>query len=188
MREALDQTATAGLRRIAAAHNLPHDDAATRAELIEAIEARLLDPSFVQDLLARLDDNERQALLAIRASGGEIRGFLLDRDTPGAGDVLSETGLLYRTFTTAGPRRGEVFSVPDELLELLPQPPADEAPPRPGRAPPPAERRASEPAFSVFALASTLGRPAADLQTEVSGWSACCPTRRRWPSACGAHT
>src|SRR5439155_1045240 len=34
-----------------------------------------------------------------------------------------------------------------------------------------AERRGSDPAFSFFCLASTLGRPAADLDTEVRPWS-----------------
>src|SRR5205807_3575599 len=117
------------LRRMASAHGLLFDDGTTRAELVERIVERLLDPTYLQKQLDGLSDDERAALLAARASGGEQRGFLLDRDYPGAAEALVERGLLVRLFAAAGPLRGELFTVPDELFAFLPTPPAAELPP-----------------------------------------------------------
>jgi hypothetical protein len=167
--DALADLATGALRRIASRHGLPADDASTRAELIERLEERLTDPVYLHELIDSLPEDQQAALSAARASGGEVRGFLLDRDRPGAADELLDLGLLFRTFAAAGPRRGEVFALPDELLDLLPAPPGAAPPPTSDQVP--SERRSSEPAFSLFALASTLQRPTSDLQVEVGGWS-----------------
>src|SRR5437660_3438390 len=158
LKEALEETATGALRRMASVHGLIHDDGTTRAELIERIAERLLDHAYLQEQLDGLSDDEREALVATRASGGDQRGFLLDRDHPGAAEALVERGLLFRLFAAAGPLRGELFTVPDEVLILLPEPPAVEAPPSGASAPAAADRRASDPAFSVFCIASALQR------------------------------
>src|SRR6202011_2741824 len=92
-----------------------------------------------------------------------------ERDHPGAGEALIERGLLFRIFAAAGPLRGEVFEVPQEILALLPAPPALDAPP--ATEAPPAERRSSDPAFSLFALVSGLTRAGGDLEAEVRAWS-----------------
>ncbi len=172
VRDALEELATGALRRIAAAHDLPVDDAPTRAELIERLVERLGDTAYLRELISSLAPDEQAALMAARASGGEVRGFLLDRDQPGAAAALVERGLLFRTFAAAGPRRGEVFALPEELFELLPAP-LDEAPPptESGAAPAAAKRRTTDSAFSLFALASTLQRNGADFEAEVKGWS-----------------
>src|SRR5260370_12963923 len=120
---------------MASAHGLLYDDGTTRAELIERIADRMRDPAYLQEQLDSLTDDERAALLAARASGGEQRGFLLDRDHPGAAEALVERGLLFRLFAAGGPLRAELVTVPDDLLPVLPYPPAAEAPPS-GQPPP----------------------------------------------------
>jgi hypothetical protein len=170
LREGLDLSSTGALRRMASVHGLVHDDATTRGELIERLGARLvLDPTYLEEQLEQLSADERATLLAARASGGELRGLLVERDHPGAGEALIERGLLFRIFAAAGPLRGEVFQAPEEILALLPPPPLVDALPA-GEAPP-AERRASDPAFSLFALASALGRGAGTLEHDVRDWS-----------------
>jgi hypothetical protein len=170
VRAALDATPTATLRRIAASHGLAVDEATTRLELVDRLAERLADPSYLAELITSLADDERHALFAARDSGGEMRGLLIDRDQPGAAPALAERGLLFRTFAAAGPRRGEIFTVPDEVLQVLPPPRATESPP--AHESPPNERRTSDPVFSLFALASSLARPGSDLAAEVRGWSA----------------
>ena len=157
---------------MASAHGLLFDDGTTRTELVERIAERLLDPTYLHEQLDALSDDERAALLAARASGGEQRGFLLDRDHPGAAEALVERGLLFRQFAAAGPRRGELFTVPDEVLALLPEPPAAERPPSGASAPAAADRRTSDPAFSIFCIASALQRRTENLEDEVRPWSA----------------
>src|SRR3984893_6359552 len=139
---------------MASVHGLVHDDAATRGELIERLAELLLDPPYLHEQLDQLSDDEQATLMAARASGGELRGLLIERDHPGAGEALLERGLLFRIFAAAGPLRGEVFEAPQEILARLPAPPAVDAPP--ADASPPADRRASDPAFSLFALVSAL--------------------------------
>jgi hypothetical protein len=170
LREGLEQSSVGALRRMASAHGLLHDDSTTRAELIERLAERLGDPTYLSEQLRGLSPDEEPVLNEARAADGELRGLLIDRDHPGAAESLAERGLLFRLFNAAGPLRGEVFSAPDELLALLPEPPTVAGPPL-LEPPPQAERRASDPAFSLFCLASTLGRPTADLDTEVRPWS-----------------
>jgi len=170
LREGLDLSPTGALRRMASVHGLVHDDATTRGELIERLAERLvLDSTYLEDQLDRLSDDERETLLAARASGGELRGLLVERDHPGAGDALIERGFLFRVFAAAGPLRGEVFQAPEEILGRLPPPPALDAPPA-GEAPP-AERRASDPSFSLFAVVSALTRTGGNLEQDVRDWS-----------------
>src|SRR6266851_971934 len=92
--------------------------------------------------------------------------------------ALAERGWLFRVFAAAGPLRGEVFVVPDELLAVLPVPQSES-----GRsalstfatlataATLPSERRSSDPAFSLFALVSALTRAGGHLEAEVRAWS-----------------
>jgi hypothetical protein len=168
--EALEQTPTGALRRVASAHALPHDDSTTRAELIARVAERLGDAVYVGEQLDGLPDDERAVLMAARHSAGELRGLLADMDHPGAAEALAERGWLYRVFAAAGPMRGEVYVVPDELLAVLPTP--DHAEPAPfAHEPPPPERRWSDPAFSLFALASALTRAGGNLEDEVRPWS-----------------
>src|ERR1700682_1564125 len=145
LREGLDLSSTGALRRMASVHGLVHDAATTRGELIERLADRLLDPNYLGEQVAGLADDERATLVAARASGGELRGLLVERDHPGAGEALIERGLLFRLFAAAGPLRGEVFQAPAEVLALLPPPPAVDAPP--ATEAPPLERRSSDPAF-----------------------------------------
>lgn len=194
LRALLDQTATGSLRRIAEAHGLALDEAATRPELVERVAGRLLDGDYVADRLRRLSAEQRQALAAARAAGGELRGLLLARslgsDDAEAARVLVEQGLLFRAFAATGPHRGEIFTLPDELFPLVGE--AEGARALVGleaipEATPPASprRRATDPLFSLFALASFLQRdqPAsrraasdagalsARFRREVEGWS-----------------
>jgi hypothetical protein len=169
--EALELSSTGALRRMAGVHGLVYDDGTTRAELIERLGERLLDSAYVKEVLGALGEHERAALLEAHASGGEVRGLLIDRDFPGAGDALVERGLLFRVFASTGPRRGEVFAVPEEVLALLPRPPSMSPPPAVEPGPSPAHRRASDPVFSLFALASALRRAGAALEPEVREWS-----------------
>ncbi|HKH67104.1 MAG TPA: hypothetical protein VKA75_07005, partial [Reyranella sp.] len=105
LREALDQLATASLRRMAVAHAVAHDDASTRGELVDGVCERLSDPVYLDAQLAALSEVERGALNAAVAAGGEVRGFVLDRDFPHARAGLVERGFLVRAFTASGPRR-----------------------------------------------------------------------------------
>ncbi|HEY1294284.1 MAG TPA: hypothetical protein VGJ60_14505 [Chloroflexota bacterium] len=167
--EALQETATATLRRVAVGHGLAYDDGTTRDELIARISERFGDQAYLKEQLARLSDEERSVLASARASAGELRGLLVDSEHPGAAEVLADTGWLYRVFAAAGPLRGEVFVVPDEILELLPAYEPDAAPAVDATAP--AEPRWSDPAFSLFALVSALTRPGGHLEDEVRPWS-----------------
>jgi hypothetical protein len=190
LREGLDQTPVASLRRMAELHGLDHGDAATHAELVEALVARLSDATYLHERLAELTPAERQALAAARRGGGEIRGFLLQRllgsDEPGAVRALTEPGLLFRTFAPVGPHRGEVFTAADELLELLPPTDAEDDdvnPPLPVDPPERGARRGGDPAFSIFTLLSlrqrqvgaapdaSAGARASQLQSETERWT-----------------
>src|SRR5262249_5033009 len=188
--EGLDQTPVASLRRMAELHGLDPGDAATHAELLEALVARLSDATYLHERLAELTPAELSVLSAARRGGGEIRGFLLHRllgsDQPDPVRALTEPGLLFRTFAPVGPHRGEVFTVPDEVLELLPRGDRDEdnaglppAVPAPERG----ARRGSDPAFSIFTLLSLRQRLARaepepsraqrviQLQSETESWA-----------------
>src|SRR5215216_7451311 len=110
--EALEQSSAATLRRMASVHGLLHDDQTTAPELIGRLTERLLDGSYLHELLRGLPDEEAATLRVARARGGELRGFLVDQDHPGAAEALAERGLLFRVFTTTGPLRGEVFAAP----------------------------------------------------------------------------
>src|SRR5262245_61639178 len=120
--DALDQTATSTLRRVAAAYGLPCDDSTTRGELIERIADRLTDRVYVDERRQALSEAERDVLVSARVSSGELRGLLVDSEHPGTAEDLAERGWLFRIFAAGGPLRGEVFVVPDELLEALPEP------------------------------------------------------------------
>jgi hypothetical protein len=169
LREGLDSLSTAALRRLASVHGLVHDDGTTPAELVERLHQRLLDSAYLDQQLSQLSEAERATLIGARGSGGELRGLLIDRDFPGVSDALVERGLLFRIFAVAGPLRGEVFAAPEEFLARLPSPAAIGGPPT--GEPPPADRRASDPAFSLFALVSALERSGADLEKDVREWS-----------------
>jgi hypothetical protein len=169
LREGLDSLSTAALRRLAGVHGLVHDDSTTPAELVERLSQRLLDPAYLEQQLNELSDAERATLAAARGSGGELRGLLIDRDYPGVGEALLDRGLLFRIFAVSGPLRGEVFAAPEEFLALVPEPTDIGAPP--AGEPPPADRRFSDPAFSLFALVSALERTGGDLERDVRAWS-----------------
>jgi hypothetical protein len=170
--EALDETATAALRHVASAHGLRCDDSTTRTELIERLAERLTDAAYLDEQINGLGPDERAVLDLARAhAAGEVRGLLADRDHPGAAEALVERGLLFRLFAAAGPLRGEVFAASDELLARLPPPPVDAGPPLSAAAPAASERRTSDPAFSLFCLASVLGRRGADLEADVRAWT-----------------
>jgi hypothetical protein len=169
VREGLDESSTAALRRLSVVHGLVHDDGTTHDELVERLTERLLDPVYLEQQLSELSDAERATLVAACANDGELRGFLVDRDYPGVSEALLERGLLFRTFAVAGPLRGEIFAVPEEFLALLPEPADMGAPPAGDAAP--AERRASDPGFSLFALVSALTRAGGNLEQDVREWS-----------------
>src|SRR5688572_16817195 len=99
---------------MAVLHGVSHDDATTRAELIDRLTERFSDPSYLAARLDALAPDEYSALRAAVNAGGEIRGFLIERDFPGALEELTQRGFLVRTFTSTGPRRGEVFALPTE--------------------------------------------------------------------------
>lgn len=167
--EALEQSATATLRRLADAHGLGHDESATRDELIARLKERLGDARYLEEQLSSLTAEERAILASAHPSGGELRGLLVDAEHPGAAETLADRGWLFRIFAASGPLRGEVFVVPEEALELLPAP-AEKIGPR-AVAHPPAESRWTDPAFSLFALTSALTRSGGDLEAELRPWS-----------------
>src|SRR5579864_195439 len=166
--EALEQSPTATLRRVASAHGLAHHDGTTRDELISVLTSRLGDRVYLQERLNGLSDDERAVLASAHASAGELRGLLVDADHPGIAEDLAEQGWLFRVFASAGPLRGEVFVIPDDLLALLPQ--ADEPTLR-ANPQPAAEPRWTDPAFSLFALTSALTRHGGHLEQELRPWS-----------------
>src|SRR5690242_4071400 len=98
LRDALEQSPTAALRRTAAVHGLAHDDGTTRAELIDRIAERLGDTQY---LLQQLRPAEQELLASARTSGGELRGLLVDAEQPGAAEDLAERGWLFRVFAAA---------------------------------------------------------------------------------------
>ena len=175
--EALEQTTIGALRRVADAHALPHDDSTTRTELIHLIAERLSNSGYLEERFGALSEVERAVLKSARSSGGELRGFLVDSEHPGAAESLADRGWLYRVFAAAGPLRGEVFVIPDELLQALPRAGDDAGSvgaPAAGTfeaEPPAVERRSSDPAFSLFALVSALTRVGGHLEREVRSWS-----------------
>jgi hypothetical protein len=167
--DALDETATSTLRRVAAAHSLPVDDSTTRQELIQRICERFSDSAYLRGQVEALTSDQREILASAYASSGELRGLLVDSEHPGAAEDLADRGWLFRVFAAHGPLRGEVFVVPDEVLDCLPAPPEIGLPrPEPG-APP--EPRWTDPAFSVFALCSALTRPGGSQEAELKAWS-----------------
>jgi hypothetical protein len=167
--EALDQAATGTLRRVAEAHGLAHDDGTTRDELIARIAERFADRAYLEARVSGLSDAERAVLASARSSAGELRGLLVDSEHPGTAEALADLGWLYRVFASDGPLRGEVYVVPDELLDVLPA--AEPAAPPLADAPAPAEPRWSDPAFSLFTLVSALTRPGGQLEHDVRAWS-----------------
>jgi hypothetical protein len=167
--EALAETATPTLRRVAAAHGLPLDDGTTRDELLARIADRLSDAAYLDEQLRGLSDDERAVLASARASAGELRGLLVDSEHPGTTEELADRGWLYRVFAAAGPLRGEVYVVPDEFFPLLP---AEQAPaPLAAAKSAPPEPRWSAPAFSLMVLVSALTRPGGHLESELRAWS-----------------
>src|SRR5262249_50741012 len=141
--------------------------ATTHAELVEALTARLGDATYLRARLAELTPAELSVLSAARRGGGEIRGFLLQRllgsSQPEAARTLTEPGLLFRTSPPAGPPRGGVATAAGEVLGLPPPAEpgdADAGPPPPVQAPERAERRSSDPSFSIFTLLSLRQRQA----------------------------
>ncbi|MBI2755814.1 MAG: hypothetical protein HYX52_03795 [Chloroflexi bacterium] len=187
-REGFEQLALGALRRVAATHGLAPDPLATRAELVSLLDARFQDAATLRESLDALEPGARAALEAAPRGGGEIRGFLLARllgTTEPA--VLLDRGFLFRTFSPLGAHRGEVFAAPEEVLALLPGRDAagtDTTLPPSVEPPEPTDRRASDPAFSLFALASALrgeggsehedegrGPRSARFRGQVTGWS-----------------
>lgn len=189
MGEALDEVATAVLRRIAEWHGLSVSGG-TRAEMQQALVGRLTDPDYVRAQMEELSPAERKALVVARTLGGEVRGFVLSRTLAGnpgtlARDLL-DRGLLFRRFVAQGAARGEIFTVPEEVLALVPGESDDARPmtlPAAREAPPRTEQRTTDPAVSLFALASFVsrhgppasagqdGKEIAALGQEVRGWT-----------------
>ncbi|MBV8715126.1 MAG: hypothetical protein JOZ65_08665 [Chloroflexi bacterium] len=154
---------------MADSHGLAHDDATTRAELIALLARRLSNADYLREQIQALLPAERRILESAHASGGELRTLLVDAEQPGATEDLVARGWVFRTFAAAGPLRGEVLVVPDEMLAALP-PPHDEAALRIEDEAPP-EPRWTDPAFSLFALISALTRGGGNLEAEVRDWS-----------------
>ena len=126
-------------------------------------------PTYLSEQLEALSQDDRVVLASAQQSSGELRGFLVDLEHPGAAESLADRGWLYRIFAAAGPLRGEVFVLPDELQSVLPEPKHAEV--LDASEPPPAQRRSSDPAFSLFALISALTRVGGRLEEEVRAWS-----------------
>src|SRR5207253_37296 len=83
--------------------------------LVERLADRLADADYLADLLRGLSPDEQAILLEARRAGGELRGLLVERNHPAEADTLVDRGLLFRVFTTSGPRRGEIFAIADQL-------------------------------------------------------------------------
>jgi len=116
--------------------------------MVEEIVVRLLDGDFVGEVLTWLTDEERQALDALIANGGRMRGLRLAqrfgkirrfgpgsmaREAPWRAPVSPAEGLWYRGLMARGFDREagtvvEFFFIPSDLVPLLP-------PPRPDRKP-----------------------------------------------------
>lgn len=189
--DALADLPIGALRRLAEHHGVSDaaDPSSTAVELGTAIAARFADRDHLALILAGLTDAERGALATARAGGGEIGGYLLAErlasTDPDAARNLLDHGLLVRAFAALGPHKGEVFALPEEVAGCLTDFPVGRVEAvLPGSRPAPqrSDRRTSDPAFSVFALASFLlrhpsaelalaGTRAAALQGEVEHWA-----------------
>ena len=114
-----------------------------KAQVVEAIAAKMLSPEAVAGVLSGLSDDERHALARVAEQGivqarswtrqhGEIErmgGGRLEKSRPWLSPAnpaqrLWYLGLVYRGFGVIGAYRGEVYFVPPELLNALPRPKA----------------------------------------------------------------
>ena len=156
---------TGALRRMASAHGLlqrrrHHARRADRAP--RRTPAR---PDVPRTSSSRLCPTTSAPCCRARASGGELRGLLLDRDHPARPKRWSSAACCFALFAAAGPLRGEVFAAPDELLALLPEPPPIERAAAGEPRPPSARQRSC--LQPVLLSPARWCAVAADLEAEV---------------------
>lgn len=133
LREALEECTLGLLRKVGESHGLLAEDTALRAELVDQLSRRLLEPGYLEGYLSGLSSVERKLLASVQAQGWEVKAFVLDREFPmarrpgrpqeqpelGSRASLIHKGLLYRSFASLGEWRGEVYHVPEELRAAL---------------------------------------------------------------------
>ena len=115
-------------------------------EAADLLATRLSEPLSVRTALARLSQEGQDALATLLKAGGRMRAPLfsrqfgqvrpigpgrLEREAPwqepaNPAEELWYAGLIFRAFVQDESGVTEVVFVPDELLPLLPQPPAEE--------------------------------------------------------------
>lgn len=176
LQEALQECTLALLRRIARCHQIAEDEASLRSELAAKIQARLLQPGYLDEFVATVGPDEQPVLETMARDGWSTKGFVLDRQFPRTASdrstgveaapssplaSLLQKGLVYRSFGMIGSWRGELYHVPEEIRTALPAilPSAPAAPVRgvPAAGAPRTQQERNG-HFDVFCLLSFLRR------------------------------
>ncbi len=138
------------LRQMAHFWGIPDLEKAGRPGLQAGLEAQMCRPQAVRQALRQLDAEEREALRAVLAAGGQAPAPCLTRrygslrppdliaaDPAGlnALERLYRKGLLFRAFAALGNWRGAVLFVPLEMRPYMPWPAPAPAEPLPQVAP-----------------------------------------------------
>ncbi len=141
LREALLEQSPALLRGIATLNGIELPEGGSRDQWAAALAEGLANREVVERAWQSLSEPERAALTAIVAGGGRIKAFqmlrehgeirpfgpvALARDKPwqspaNVTEKLWYLGLIHHAYETVGEARGEVYFVPNVILQYLPK-------------------------------------------------------------------
>ncbi len=188
LKDALGECSLGLLRRIGQEHGVSFTEDTLRVELAESIADALSRPGYLARYLDLLPPLEHLAVQIVANAGGQMlahvlerrlrarveelysRGQLPDVTTPvevtdrterAIPQSLLHRGVLFRSLISSGPLTGEVYHLPEEVLQALPRPDLKVDPgPRAilDLRPPPTLVYQCDPSFDLFALASFLRR------------------------------
>lgn len=188
LKDALGECSLGLLRRIGQEHGVPFTEETLRAELAEAIADALSRPGYLASYLDLLPPLEHLAVRLVAETGGQMLAHVLERrlrarveelsshgeppdvstqnETAAQADKaitqsLLRRGVLFRSLISSGPLRGEVYYLPEEVLQALPRLDTKVVPdPRAilEFRPSPTLVYQCDPSFDLFALASFLRR------------------------------
>lgn len=136
LRESLEHTPTALLREIARQWDIPAAEKAGRPTLITGLLEHMVQEEAIQQLLPKLDREERDVLRQLLAAGGRMPAPALTHAygqlrpanlAPSEWSALNplerlhRRGLLFRAYSAWEGYRGPAFFVPAELWPFLPR-------------------------------------------------------------------